>query len=100
MTDPDFKARIVRITDAITNPDHLNFNYSGGGGGSGDVNVWNNDSTILLVEDEGGRYFPFSFDPATMHARRFMEHRPICCRENSITSIATSFTALWVATVC
>lgn len=68
MTDPDFKARIVRITDAITNPDHLNFNYSGGGGGSGDVNVWNNDSTILMVEDEGGRYFPFSFDPATMHA--------------------------------
>jgi hypothetical protein len=66
--DPDFHSRIVRITDANSNPDHVNFIYSAGIGGSGDVNVWNNDSTLFLVNDEGGNYYPFSFNPASMQA--------------------------------
>jgi hypothetical protein len=68
MTDPDFNARVVRVTAANTNPGHLNFTYSAGVGGSGDVQVWNKDSTLFLLSDQGGNYYPFSFNSMSMQA--------------------------------
>jgi hypothetical protein len=68
--DPDFKNPIVRITDAQTNPTKPNVTFSAGTGGSGDENVFNMDSTLILIGDTGGRHYPMSFNPATMQVVR------------------------------
>ena len=62
MNDPDFHNPIVRVTDARTLGGGDSF--CTGLGGSGDVpQVWNADSTILLLCDQNGFYFPIGFDP-------------------------------------
>jgi hypothetical protein len=61
--DPNFNNSVLRFTDATLQPSFPNRSYNTGLGGSGDKNVWNSDSTILLVSDTYGRYFPVKFDP-------------------------------------
>ena len=59
--DPDFHNPIVRVTDASLG---VTQSYCTGIGGSGDVpEVWNADSTMLLICDGNGQYFPIGFDP-------------------------------------
>jgi hypothetical protein len=72
VTDPDFGNRIVRVTDANTNPDPLfrNRTFVTAGSGSADDNLWNTDSTLFIVEDSGANGYPFTFDPSTLHAAR------------------------------
>ncbi|HZQ95041.1 MAG TPA: Ig domain-containing protein [Candidatus Sulfotelmatobacter sp.] len=72
VADPDFHNRIVRITDAQTNPDPVfaNRTFFTSGSGSADVNLWNVDSTLFIVQDTGSNSYPFSFNPATMQASR------------------------------
>jgi Putative Ig domain len=70
ITDPDFGNRIARITDANSNPIHLNGTYSGGLGGSADVNVWNTDSSLLVVQDTKGWLYPLAFNASSMQAGR------------------------------
>jgi len=72
VADPDFGNRIVRITDANTNPltNFQNRTFMTASSGSADENLWNLDSTLLLVQDTGSRGYPFSFDPNTMQASR------------------------------
>lgn len=72
VTDPDFGNRIVRITDANTNPltNFQNRTFMTASSGSADENIWNLDSTLLVVQDTGSRGYPFSFDPNTMQASR------------------------------
>jgi putative Ig domain-containing protein len=61
VTDPEFHNPIVRVTDASLGANH---SFCTGLGGSGDVpNLWNADSTILLVCNDEGQYFPIGFDP-------------------------------------
>jgi hypothetical protein len=61
VNDPDFNNPIVRVTDGSLG---VGNNFCTGLGGSGDVpQVWNADSTILLICDQGGAYFPIGFDP-------------------------------------
>ena len=62
VNDPDFHNPIVRVTDASLG---VGKNFCTGLGGSGDVpQVWNADSTILLIcSVDGGAYFPIGFDP-------------------------------------
>ena len=61
--DPNFTNSVLRFTDATLQPNFPNRSYNTGLGGSGDKAVWNSDSTILLVSDTYGRYFPVKFDP-------------------------------------
>lgn len=62
-TDPDFQNPVLRASDITYGRGSIN-KICTGLGGSGDVpNVWNSNSTILLMCDEGGSYFPVGFDP-------------------------------------
>jgi hypothetical protein len=72
ITDPDFNNRIVRITDGNTDPHppYQNRSFMTVTSGSADENIWNLDSTLLVVQDTGARGYPFSFDPTTMQASR------------------------------
>src|SRR5579864_3119760 len=72
VVDPDFHNRIVRITDARTNPDpvFVNRTFVSSSSGSADDNLWNLDSTLFIVQDTGTNGYPFSFDPSTMQASR------------------------------
>lgn len=71
-TDPNFGNRIVRITDAVTNPSSgfQNRTFVTATSGSADENLWNLDSTLFIVQDSGARAYPFSFDPNTLQAAR------------------------------
>lgn len=72
VADPDFGNRIVRITDANTNPlaNFQNRTFITATSGSADENLWNLDSTLFVVQDTGARAYPFSFDPSTLQAAR------------------------------
>lgn len=72
VTDPDFGSRIVRITDANTNPDSIfrNRTYVTAASGSADENLWNIDSTLLILQDTGTYAYPFKFNPSTLQAAR------------------------------
>ncbi len=72
VTDPDFGNRIVRITDANTNPSasFTNRTYLTAASGSADENLWNIDSTLLIVQDSGSQAYPFTFNPSTLQATR------------------------------
>jgi hypothetical protein len=65
-----FHSPIVRVTDAHTNNAKSYVTYNVGTGGSGDENVWNVNSTLLMLGDTGGTHYPFSFNPTTMQAAR------------------------------
>lgn len=61
VNDPAFYNPIVRVTDASLG---VSDGYCTGLGGSGDVpQLWNADSTIFLICDQNGAYFPIGFDP-------------------------------------
>ena len=68
VTDPDFQSRIVRLTDAQTNPQFANISFITTASGSADENIWNTDFTLFLVQDTGDGSYPMEFDPATMQA--------------------------------
>jgi hypothetical protein len=72
VADPDFGSRIVRITDANTNPEQnfQNRTFFATGSGSADENLWNIDSTLFIVQDTGSNGYPFSFNPNTLQATR------------------------------
>ena len=72
VTDPAFGNRIVRITDANTNPSpsFLNRTYVSASSGSADENLWNIDSTLLVVQDSEANTYPYTFNPSTMQAAR------------------------------
>jgi hypothetical protein len=72
ITDPNFGNRIVRITDANTNPSsiYINRSYMTADSGSADENLWNLDSTLFVVQDTGSQGYPYTFNPITMQAAR------------------------------
>jgi hypothetical protein len=72
VTDPTFGNRVVRITDAKTNPaaEFQNRTFITAASGSADENLWNVDSTLFLVQDTGARAYPFTFHPGTLQAAR------------------------------
>ena len=65
-----FHSPIVRVTDANTSNAFPNRTFNLGTGGSGDENIWNTNSTLLMLGDTGSNHYPFSFNPATMQATR------------------------------
>lgn len=72
VTDPDFGNRIVRITDANTNPAMTNKNitFVTTSSGSADDNLWNIDSTLFTVQDTWADTYVYSFNPTTLQASR------------------------------
>lgn len=70
VTDPDFKNDIVRVTEAQTNPSKPNESYFTTNSGSGDQNLWNSNSTLFTLTDNGGEMYVFSFDTAAKQASR------------------------------
>lgn len=72
VTDPNFGNRIVRITDANTdtNPAFVNRTYNTAASGSADENLWNLDSSLLVLQDTGAQTYPFTFNTSTMQAAR------------------------------
>src|SRR2546423_5270321 len=72
VTDPDFGSRVVRVTDWNTDPaaSLANRSYVSATSGSADENLWNTDSTMLILQTMGTTVFPFTFDPLSMQAHR------------------------------
>ncbi len=72
VTDPDFGNRIVRITDANTNPavNYKNRTFVTTSSGSADDNLWNIDSTLFTVQDTWAATYVYSFNPNTLQASR------------------------------
>jgi hypothetical protein len=70
VTDPAFSNRIVRVTDANTDPSRPNFTFIATASGSADENQWNTDSTLFMSYNMNAGTYPFSFDPTTMQVSR------------------------------
>ena len=64
VVDPNFGSKIVRITDSRTYN-----NRSLETADSGTPNVWNKDSTMLVVRDTNAESLIISFDPVTLKAQ-------------------------------
>jgi len=62
--DPNFGSQIVRITDRATFK-----NRSLQTADSGTPNLWNKDSTMLIVRDPNANSLVMAFDPVTLKAR-------------------------------
>ena len=79
VSDPQFGNQIVRITDANSNPEKIfkNRTYVTADSGSADDNLWNIDSTLLIVQDTDGNTLPYTFDPSTLQsARMYLSNFP------------------------
>lgn len=73
VTDPAFGNPIVRITDFHTDPGApLSFarTFVTSSSGSADENLWNTDSTLFVLQSDGGAGYPYDFNPANLHATR------------------------------
>jgi hypothetical protein len=68
VTDPNFGSRIVRITDAKTDPRRPDESYSTPS--SSEQNSWNTDGTKFYVRGVDGGFLLFDFDPATLTVHR------------------------------
>src|SRR5579863_3733868 len=76
VTPADFGLPICRITDSTLDPTKPNFSLITTSSGSGDVNLWNTNSTLLTVQNEGSRLYPLAFNPATMQVSRLYPTNP------------------------
>lgn len=73
VTDPAFGNAIVRITDFHTDPSApLSFarTFITSTSGSADENLWNTDSSLFIVQSDGGAGYPYDFNAANLHAMR------------------------------
>jgi hypothetical protein len=64
LSDPNFNSRILRVTDARTDPRRPSESYATPS--SGEENSWNSDSTKFYVRAVSGETLLFEFDPSTM----------------------------------
>jgi hypothetical protein len=67
VVDPDFHNRIVRVTDASTAGGSTMITSASG---SNDPNMWNQDSTMFVVQDTATSAYLFGFNPSTMQATK------------------------------
>src|SRR5215467_9661824 len=68
--DPDFDNLIIRMTDENSMTIPAGSQCYAGIGGSADVNVWNTDSTLIYLQDQGGGGGIFGFNPRTLSCAR------------------------------
>lgn len=76
ITEPDFGNRIVRVTDADTDPERPNFTFVTRSSGSADENSWNTDSTLFSIQNVNGGSYVYSFNPSTMQTSRLHTKGP------------------------
>ncbi len=68
ITDPSFGSRILRVTDAKSDP--MDRGRAFKTTSSAEQNIWNRDSTAFYVLAGGGQDLLYEFDPSTMKARQ------------------------------
>jgi hypothetical protein len=70
--DPDFGNRIARITDWNTDPvlPAIGRSFVSAASGSSNENLWNLNSTLLIISNTGASSYPLTFNPSTMQAAR------------------------------
>ena len=68
ITDPSFHSRILRVTDAKSDPDGLGRPMMSPA--SAETNAWNADGTKFYVLTPGGQFVLYDFDEAEMKARQ------------------------------
>ena len=72
-TDPVFGTQGVRVTDAIFDPSmtgNANNSYSVSNGGSGDDTLFNTDSTLFVVTNNGSTRYLVKLNPVTLGISR------------------------------
>lgn len=69
-TDPTFGSPMLRLTDANTRPDHVNWSFTGPS--SSETNIWNTDTTkfYATINETGAQVIPYHWNAATMTATR------------------------------
>ena len=65
-SDPDFGNKVCRLTDSTTDPSTTTSMVTASS--SGDANLWNIDSTLMVIGSVNGMVYPRSFDPTTMQS--------------------------------
>ncbi|HLB87122.1 MAG TPA: hypothetical protein VJK29_05660 [Terriglobales bacterium] len=68
VTDPNFGSRIVRVSDAKTDPQRIGDSLVTPS--SSQQNPWNSTSTKFYIMNMGGRVILYDFDPSSMKVRQ------------------------------
>ena len=66
--DPDFESRILRVTDANSDPNGMGRSLMTPS--SAEQNAWNADSSRFYVETPGGQFVLYEFDPVSLKVRK------------------------------
>lgn len=85
ITDPDFGNPIARCTDGASDPNHPFFTFITNGGGASIVNHFNQNDTILYVQESGSLGVPFLFDADTMQCSRMYTDNPAYATTGGLT---------------
>lgn len=65
-TDPNFSSTVYRVSDVNTNqPSNQNYTVEVTPTGSGEEQAFNCNSTMIVVGNSGGAYYPMNFNPPT-----------------------------------
>jgi hypothetical protein len=85
ITDPDFGNPIARCTDANTDPSAPNIAFNINSGATGIVNHFNQNDTIIYVQETGGIGVPLLFDAQTMQCSRMYAANPAYAATGGLT---------------
>lgn len=76
ITDPDFGNPIARCTDAKTDPNAPNVAFNINSGATGIVNHFNQNDTMIYVQETGALGIPLLFNAQTMQCSRMYAANP------------------------
>jgi len=85
LNDPDFGNPIARCTDANTDPGNPNTSFDTNGGGAALVNHFNQNDTLVYVQERGGRGVPLLFDPNALKCARMYPNNPAYAANGGLT---------------
>jgi hypothetical protein len=69
-TPADFSLPVCRMTDSTLDPSRADESLLTTSSGSGDLNLWNTNSSMLVIQGTGGWVYPLAFNASTMQASR------------------------------
>lgn len=85
ITDPDFGNAIARCTDAQTDPARPNTGFNTNAGAAAIVNHFNQDDTLLYVQESGAVGVVMQFDAQTMQCTRIYASNPAYASTGGLT---------------
>lgn len=85
ITDPDFGNQIARCTDANTDPSALNVTFDISAGATGIVNHFNQNDTIVYVQETGATGVPLLFNAQAMQCSRMYSANPAYSTTGGLT---------------